>query len=575
VTLEPLRARQQCRATLAGLALLALASGAFPPVARASSLIVPDQAPTIQAAIDAAVETVLVRPGVYPETLQVGGRIALLGIPETSQARPTIAGMNIYDDYWGQPLRFQRLQFDGPITAYSYPSSIDIGFVECDLRGGITDRRTYLGSISTFSLFKCFLNGPLSLPGAYNVSIDSCQVLGSVLASAEDHVMTVTGCTFQGGGVHSDHYSSTCRVEGNTIRGGGFGIYAGGNDAVVKNNIVEDAVYEGVTVGDDGPVTVVNNVIRRCGSGISASGEQVVVSDNLVEDCQAYGLVADYGSMTVVNNVIRRCARGILVSAEQASVTGNTVIQAHEGLLVTHALQVDVIGNVFWMCVADGMKMGSNGTARVRQNTSCYNGLSGFASVATLPGQEWVGNIGYGNQEYGIDWQSAAGATIACNDWFVNRKGAWKGQALAAGDITLDPEFCDVAGADLHLSADSPLLDWQSCGRIGALGAGCGPVGVVADATPAAFALTRVGPIPTRGPMALELTLPRAAAIEVTVHDVQGRTVARLAGGEWSAGRHPIEWNGEGTRGRVPPGLYLIRYRYPGGEASRRIVIAR
>ena len=52
------------------------------------------------------------------------------------------------------------------------------------------------------------------------------------------------------------------------------------------------------------------------------------------------------------------------------------------------------------------------------------------------------------------------------------------------------------------------------------------------------------------------------------------RSVAN-ASGEWSAGRHPIEWNGEGTRGRVPPGLYLIRYRYPGGEASRRIVIAR
>jgi len=39
--------------------------------------------------------------------------------------------------------------------------------------------------------------------------------------------------------------------------------------------------------------------------------------------------------------------------------------------------------------------------------------------------------------------------------------------------------------------------------------------------------------------------------------------------------RHAIEWSGEGELGRVPPGRYLIRYRFPGGEDSRRIVISR
>jgi len=66
-----------------------------------------------------------------------------------------------------------------------------------------------------------------------------------------------------------------------------------------------------------------------------------------------------------------------------------------------------------------------------------------------------------------------------------------------------------------------------------------------------------------------------AGPLEVAVLDVQGRTVARLASGDWSAGRHAIEWNGEGTRGRLPPGLYLIRYRFPGGQAFRSIVMSR
>jgi len=92
---------------------------------------------------------------------------------------------------------------------------------------------------------------------------------------------------------------------------------------------------------------------------------------------------------------------------------------------------------------------------------------------------------------------------------------------------------------------------------------------------PGGFALARVGPVPATGSITLELTLPRAATIEVTVLDVQGRTVARLAGGNWPAGRHAIEWNGEGTQGRLPSGLYLIRYRFPGGQASRSIVMSR
>jgi len=100
------------------------------------------------------------------------------------------------------------------------------------------------------------------------------------------------------------------------------------------------------------------------------------------------------------------------------------------------------------------------------------------------------------------------------------------------------------------------------------------PILVEAQARPE-FRLTEVGPSPGRGPMRIAFSLQHAAAIEVTVLDVQGRTVARIVGGELAAGPHAIEWNGEGAQGRVPPGLYLIRYRFPGGQGSRRIVISR
>jgi len=213
-------------------------------------------------------------------------------------------------------------------------------------------------------------------------------------------------------------------------------------------------------------------------------------------------------------------------------------------------------------------------------NTSCLNGGSGFVSDHYYDGYQtalFTRNVGYGNGSYGIQWQSTDPAAVTCNDWYTNQAGASGGLPQSAEDFSADPQFCDPQAGDFHLQADSPLVDRAVCGQVGALGIGCGPAVGVIDAapTPAGFALTRLGPVPTSGRIALELTLPRAAPIEITVHDVEGRVVARLAGGEWAAGRHAIEWNGEGVRGPVAPGLYLIRYRFPGGQDSRRIVVSR
>jgi hypothetical protein len=563
------------------LATAIFAAALVAPVARATSLVVPDQSPTIQAAIDAGVDTVLVRPAAYPETLKVSRAIAILGVPDPSGGRPMIAGLSIFDDSGRAPtMRYERLQFSGTATVFSYPSAIAFDFVQCDLQGGITDTR-YWGSIDRVQFSRCHVVGPLSLPGALYVSLDSCDVIGSIIATAEDHVMEVRDCTFQGGGVYSSPYQSTCRVERNTIRGGGFGIYAGGHDVVVADNLIEDVQSVGLQAGDEGPVIVTNNVIRRCDIGIIAAGDETTVAANLIEDCASGGLFADFGVVAVNHNVVRRCGTGIRVDADQATVAGNTVTQSRtDGLRIRRVRQLEATGNVLWMCAANGIKLDYDVTresVKVRQNTSCYNGLSGFAADSSTAAQEWTGNIGSANQEYGMSWQRADAATIACNDWFGNRKGSFKGRALSSEDLSLDPQLCDGPGGDLHLDQASPLLDWPGCGQIGALGAGCGAIAGLGGeaAMPPGFTLGRIGPVPARGRVALEIALPRAAAIEVAVHDVQGRMVARLASGEWSAGRHALEWNGEGAQGRVTPGLYFIRYRYPGGHVARPIVIAR
>jgi hypothetical protein len=94
------------------------------------------------------------------------------------------------------------------------------------------------------------------------------------------------------------------------------------------------------------------------------------------------------------------------------------------------------------------------------------------------------------------------------------------------------------------------------------------------EASPTArFALVRVSPNPARGPVRIEFSLASAAAIDLELFDVQGRSVASLAHGQWPAGKHVAAWPGL-TRGgtTAPSGLYVVRFRYPGGEESRRFV---
>jgi parallel beta-helix repeat protein len=507
-----------------------LLAGCISLPAHATTLTVPDQAPTIQVALDARVDTVLVRPGAYPETLVVLRAVTVQGVSDGSNDRPSVLGLWIHADETGPPFTFRRLQVKGTVVLDGGGWS-EYVFSECDLQGSLTD------NLKNYAIWfsKCRVTGSLDL-WADGMEVDSCEVAGSV-ACSKDSPVTVRGCTIQGGGVFCPTNNNSV-VEGNTIRGGGVGVYSRADGATIANNLIEDCLGDGITI-DQGSATISNNVIRRCGVGISVG-----------------------------------YANGV-------SLSGNTIEHSRfSGLALAGVYEADVMGNTFWMCAGDGMRAGYASRSRLtaRNNTSCYNGLSGFVSDPyNGEAQEWTGNIGYGNNQHGFQWLRSGAATFGCNDWYGNLVGQVQGRPFSGTEFSVDPQFCDGPGGDLHLNAASPVLSWPGCGPIGALGAGCGSVAGVTDGAgaPVGFALASVGPVPSTGRIALEIVLPRAAAIEVAVHDIQGRTVARLAGGEWTAGRHAIEWNGEGTRGRLPPGLYLIRYRFPGGQDSRRTVISR
>lgn len=101
------------------------------------------------------------------------------------------------------------------------------------------------------------------------------------------------------------------------------------------------------------------------------------------------------------------------------------------------------------------------------------------------------------------------------------------------------------------------------------------------EAEPAALALAAAFPNPCNGTTAIDFELPESAHAELTVYDVRGAVVARLAAGAFAAGRHRATWDGRDTAGRAAAsGVYLYRLAVRGVDsaerrATRRLLLVR
>ena len=83
-------------------------------------------------------------------------------------------------------------------------------------------------------------------------------------------------------------------------------------------------------------------------------------------------------------------------------------------------------------------------------------------------------------------------------------------------------------------------------------------------------------PNPTRSEAAISYTLPQAARVSLTLHDVAGRLLATLSDATEAAGAHRQAWNGVGDKGdRLPAGVYLLRLAFDGRSQSTKLVIQR
>jgi uncharacterized repeat protein (TIGR02543 family) len=87
-----------------------------------------------------------------------------------------------------------------------------------------------------------------------------------------------------------------------------------------------------------------------------------------------------------------------------------------------------------------------------------------------------------------------------------------------------------------------------------------------------AFQLGPITPNPARGRTTIPFAIPRDARVRLSIVDVQGREVAVLADGVRPAGRHDVSW--DPRAGATSPGVYFVRFEFPGQAIVRRITIA-
>lgn len=88
--------------------------------------------------------------------------------------------------------------------------------------------------------------------------------------------------------------------------------------------------------------------------------------------------------------------------------------------------------------------------------------------------------------------------------------------------------------------------------------------------------LESVSPNPGNPLVTVAFDVARPQRVDVGVYGVDGRRLATLGDGPWSAGRHTLAWMGTDAHGRaLPSGVYLVRLAAEDGVTSRKVTLVR
>lgn len=598
-----------------GVVALLASAGLAPLPAAAVTVVVPDDFSTVSLAIASAADTVLVRGGDYGEIPLVERNVFLRGIGQGG--RPRLAGLRLTNrDRPAAPTTISGFDVSTPIvyTNAANKSPITVNISDCTM-GGLQVNADDPDAHCCLYLRRCRLS--YAFGGLDYVAMESDTVDGGVSWKFWSRGLSIQHCWFRGGTGAAIALTNepTGTVAHNRIENYDVGISAPESELSIDDNTISRCRVGVQVWGYD--VAVTNNEIRSCGTGVYASlWYRLALMNNTIVGSADLGVFANAGEAVAEGNAIGNCAgAGIRIEWDPGYSAGNlrnnTFFNCGGNALELIGPATDAV------TLGNNIGFGSGGVGLLVSGTvvqhTCNdwfgNRLGAVSGVAPDPsdlevdpqfcgldsadvrlasgspladaaGCGLVGARGVGcdvtptlvqrfsaarvTDGVRIVWEVAAGATASAI-WVERAEGA-NGQAWSQPPMERSTEGRAVVELDRGAQPDRVYryrLVARDGGTLTVLEAG-----IVVEAQAAlAFGLATVGPSPGSGPLRIGFTLTHAATIEIAVFDLMGRRIATLEQGERPAGTHETEWGG-----LAPAGVYVVRYRHPGGEDRRLIV---
>ncbi len=140
-------------------------------------------------------------------------------------------------------------------------------------------------------------------------------------------------------------------VETLTVDDSKSGVIVGaGTDVVVRNSVVRNALFMGISVSDTSNVIVRNNTLENASSGINVNEGAVdtVVRDNVLTDNEDHGISVVGSDTRVLNNTLRSNERGIRIGTiyeGTVTVSDNAVFDSNRSGISVSFVESTVFEN--------------------------------------------------------------------------------------------------------------------------------------------------------------------------------------------------------------------------------------
>jgi len=393
--------------------------------------------------------------------------------------------------------------------------------------------------------------------------------------TVQDNAVITTNATYPavGGGIHLVDTAAT--LQDVTVTGHTGAVKGGGIYATTLNTPLNVLTIQGGTIA--------GNTARDNGAGICHLEGELSLTDVVLDGNVRTADATFMGGGGLHATAATVTLDGCTIMNNDAQVGGGLQLASCPAVEITSTLIHDN-SSMFW---GGGAALETGTVAALTNVTLAYNeatsagggGLYANGGSFELSNSISAFNTGGATYANGVATIGAA-ATLTCNDVFGNASADYSGVADptgTAGNISEDPQFCDVPAGEFGLELTSPCAPENSgtCGLIGALPAGCDDNPVEQDEeTPTVFRVAPNYPNPFNPSTTIRFELPGAARTRVLIYDVAGRHVKTLVDAEMPAAVHTVRWDGTDRAGRsVAAGVYFYRVTSGRHEYTGRMAL--